>query len=86
MVAVEADLVDVGRPEDLLVCGQQGRRRLLLTQEVRFRGCMPALMSSVDVSSGGGISGADGSRVWLFSSKKRRKLFADVAVVRTLRF
>ena len=51
-----------------------------------FRGCMPALMSSVDVSSGGGITGADGSRVWLFSSKKRRKPSRMSAVVRTLRF
>jgi hypothetical protein len=30
VVAVEADLVDVGRPEALLVRGQQRRRGLLL--------------------------------------------------------
>ena len=31
VVAVETDLVDVGRPEDFLVGGQQRRRRLFLS-------------------------------------------------------
>src|SRR5215207_7155665 len=47
-----------------------------------FSGCMPALMSSVEVSSAGGIRGADGSRAWPFCSKKRRNPSRISAVVR----
>jgi hypothetical protein len=32
-------------------------------------GCIPALISSVEWSSGGGTSEAEGSRVWPFDSK-----------------
>src|SRR5918992_5872646 len=47
-----------------------------------FNGCMPALISSVEVSSGGGISGAEGSRRWPLDSKYRRKPSRSSGVVR----
>ncbi len=37
-----------------------------------LNGCMPATVRSVEVSSGGGISEADGTRRWPRSSKNAR--------------
>ncbi len=37
-----------------------------------LKGCIPAIVSSVEVSSGAGISDAEGTRRWPRSSKKDR--------------
>ena len=86
MVAVEADLVDVGRPEALLRGRGRGAGGCSRPRKYGICGCIPAVVSSVEWSSARGTSGHEGSRVWPFASKKERKPSRSSAAVRTLGF
>src|SRR5918992_3609696 len=55
---------------EVVVSGAGGGSR---SRKYGICGCMPALVRSVERSSGRGTRGHDGSRRWPFSSKNERK-------------
>ena len=65
-------LFDVGRAKALLAGREPGAGRLSSPRKYGLKGCMPAIVSRVEVSSGAGISDAEGMRRWPRSSKKDR--------------
>ena len=65
---------------DSVVSGAGGSSR---PRKYGICGCMPAVVSRVEWSSGRGISGHEGSRLWPFSSMKERKPSLSSAEVRT---
>ena len=82
MRAVEPDLVDVRRPEALLDGRQKRCGRVSRPRKNGIRGCMPAVVSSVERSSARGTSGADGRKTWPLDSKNSRKPARSSADVR----
>ncbi len=69
VVPVKPDLVDVGRPEALLVVVVSGAGGSSRPRKYGIWGCMPADVSSVEWSSGRGTSDQEGRRLWPFDSK-----------------